>query len=177
MADMRHGRHIPFGANNFLSVLEGVEGGFAIFAGIIAGLMFEGVSRELLIISGAIGIIVSALNTSAVRFSSEHYLDELDGHEKRRWSHAYLFPALIEFVSYLAVSVVALIPLLLVRPLGLAVASCVALTIGILFLAGWYRGRLLNRRHASRDGMETAGLGALIVAVGALAGWLLGTLV
>jgi len=169
----RHRRVIPFGSDNFLSILEGVEGGFAIFAGIIAGLMFQNVSRELLIITALISIIVSAFNSSAVRFSSEHYMDELDGHEKRRRFRAYFVPALVEFISYLVVSFIALAPLLFIDNLAVAVALTIEMTLIILFIAGWYRGRLLNRRHAVRDGFEVMLLGLLIICVGALSGWVL----
>lgn len=174
---MQRKRRVPFGANNFLSILEGVEGGFAIFAGIIVGLMFEGVSRDLLILSGSIGIVVSAFNSSAVRYASEHYIDELDGHEKRRGFRTYFVPSLIEFISYIAVSLIALVPLLWLQPLQLAVSACVLLTTLILFMAGWYRGRLLTRRHAIRDGIEVAGLGLLIIAAGGISGLLLSSFV
>lgn len=175
---MKHRRtRVPFGSNNFLSILEGVEGGFAIFVGLIIGLMFEGVSRELLILTAAISIIVSAFNSSAVRFSSEHYHDELDGHEKRHRFRSYFIPSLIEFVSYVCVSIIALLPLLLVHPIELAVLLCAIITLVILFIAGWYRGHLLNRRHAVRDGFEVMLLGLLIVGVGALSGWLLTQLI
>ena len=170
---MRRFRHVPFGNDNFLSVLEGVEGGFAIFAGLVIGLSFEGVSRDLLILIAGISIIVNALNASAVRFASEHYMDELDGHEKRSWLKAYFVPSFIEFLAYLAVSLIAIIPLLLIAPLNVAISCSVFLTLIILFVAGWYRGSLLMRRHAVRDGFEVAGLGLLIIVAGGLSGWLL----
>ncbi|TAH33009.1 hypothetical protein EYC58_02535 [Candidatus Saccharibacteria bacterium] len=168
---------VPLGNDNFLSVLEGVEGGFAIFAGIIVGLMFEGVSRELLVLTALIGIIVNAFNSSAVRFSSEHYMDELDGHEKRRRFQTYFVPAIIEFSSYLVVSFIALAPLLFVADLSIAVVLTIEMTLVILFVAGWYRGHLLNRRHAVRDGFEVMLLGLLIICVGAFSGWLLTQLI
>ena len=174
---MRRFRRIPFGANNFLSILEGVEGGFAIFVGLIIGLMFEGVGRDLLILTAAISIIVSAFNSSAVRYASEHYLDELDGHEKRHRFRSYFMPSLIEFVSYMCVSIIALLPLLLVHPLKLAILCCASITLIILFAAGWYRGHLLNRRHSIRDGLEVMLLGLLIIGVGALSGWILTQLI
>ena len=170
-------RRIPFGSDNFLSILEGVEGGFAIFVGLIIGLMFEGVSRDLLILTAAISIIVSAFNSSAVRYSSEHYMDELDGHEKRHRFRSYFIPSLIEFVSYVLVSIIALLPLLLVHPIELAVALCALITLVILFVAGWYRGHLLMRSHAVRDGLEVMLLGLLIVGFGAVSGWLLTQLI
>lgn len=165
--------HIPLGADNFLSVLEGVEGGFAIFAGIIVGLSFEGVSRNILILSAGIGIVVNAFNSSAVRYASEHYLDELDGHEKRHRFRSYFIPSLIEFISYIVVSLIALAPLVIIPDLSRALILCIIMTLIILFCAGMYRGALLARRHVIRDGLEVAGLGALIIAVGGAAGWVI----
>lgn len=169
-------RHIPLGASNFLSILEGIEGGFAIFVGIIAGLYFQNVSHDLLIVAGVIGIIVNAFNSSAVRYASEHYLDELDGHEKRNKFRAYFVPAFVEFLTYALVSLIAVIPLLLLQDSLAAILFSVAVTIMILFIAGNYRGRLLGR-HALRDGLELAGIGIAIIMVGALSGWALSYLI
>lgn len=177
MHKRRRNPRIPFGSDNFLSVLEGVEGGFAIFAGIVVGLSFEDVPRNLLILTAGIGIVVNAFNSSAVRYSSEHYLDELDGHEKHRWARSYFVPSIIEFASYIAVSLIALLPLLIIPSINNAMILSVALTLIILFLAGFYRGNLLMLRHAIRDGIEVAGLGALIIVVGGLAGWILSSFV
>lgn len=165
-------RHIPLGADNFLSVLEGIEGGFAIFVGIVAGLYFQHISHDLLIVTGLIGLIVNAFNSSAVRYASQHYTDELDGHEKRHKVRAYLIPALIEFVTYGIVSLVAVVPLLLIRDSWVAITLTTLLTVILLFVAGWYRGKLFGR-HAMRDGLELAGLGLAIILVGTIAGWLL----
>lgn len=165
-------RRIPLGADNFLSVLEGVEGGFAIFVGIVAGLSFENISRDLLIMTAAIGIIVNAFNASAVRYTSEHYVDELDGREKRRWFRAYFWPSLIEFLSYLTVSTIAILPLVFIEDRLTALWACIGLTMFFLFVAGAYRGWLL-RKHMLRDGLEVTFSGLLIIGVGALAGWLL----
>lgn len=169
-------RRVPFGVHNFLSVIEGIEGGFAIFAGIVVGLSFEGVSRELLIITAAIGIIVNAFNASAVRYTSEHFIDELDGHEHRSWLKAYLIPALTEFLIYGLVSVIAIIPLLFISDYVSALITMVVLTLVMLFVAGWYRGRVLYG-HTWRDGLEVLISGGLIIAVGALAGWILSSFI
>jgi VIT1/CCC1 family predicted Fe2+/Mn2+ transporter len=173
----RHPRkHIPLGADNFLSVLEGIEGGFAIFVGIIAGLYFQNVSHDLLVVTGAIGLIVNAFNSSAVRYASEHYIDEVDGHEKRHKLHAYFVPAFVEFLTYALVSFIAVLPLLLIRDSLFAIGLTSVLTVIILYAAGWYRGTLFGR-HAKRDGIELAGLGVAIIFVGAAAGWILSRVV
>lgn len=168
--------HIPFGADNFLSILEGVEGGFAVFVGIITGLYFQNISHDLLIITGVIGLVVNAFNSSAVRYASQHYTDELDGREKRSKFHAYFVPAFVEFLTYTVVSFVAVIPLLLLKDSATAIICTIILTLVILFIAGAYRGKVLGR-HAVRDGFELAGLGVAIILVGAGAGWAIATIV
>ena len=167
---------LPLGTENFLAVLEGIEGGFAIFTGIVVGLSFQAISRELLIMTALIGIIVSAFNSSAVRYASEHYVDELDGREKRRRFHYYFLPSLTEFVAYTLVSLIVVVPLLVFENLTQAIATCIALTLIILYSAGYYRGTLLRSRP-SRDGAELALLGLLIIVVGGLSGWSLSRLV
>jgi len=163
-------KHIPSGPDNFLSVLEGIEGGFAIFTGIVAGLSFQISDRRLLIITGLIGIIASAFNSSAVRYSTQHYLDELDGHEKRNKTKYYLLPAIVEFIAYVLVAGVAILPLLLIDSLPLAVITCSAITVGVLFVAGYYKGWLL-RMNPLRDALELSLLGAMIILLGAGAGY------
>lgn len=175
MARQLH-RRVPFGADNFLSILDGVEGGFAIFIGIVAGLYFQKIEHDLLIITGIIGLIVTAFNSSAVRFSTQHYLDELDGHEKRHKFRAYVVPALLEFLTYGLVSFLAVIPLLVLDDTRGAILLTIGLTLAILFAAGVYRGRLLGR-HMIRDGFELALLGGAIIIIGAAAGWLIASMV
>lgn len=170
---MKHkNRHIPSGPDNFLSVLEGMQGGFAVFTGIIAGLSFQVKSHDLLLVTGLITILVSAFNSSVVRYSTQHYLDELDGHEKRNKFQYYTLPAMTEFAIYVLVSALVLLPLVLIDAIAPAILLCAVLTLVILFAAGYYRGWLL-RTSPVRDGLELSLLGAAIIAVGATAGYLL----
>lgn len=172
----RHARRrslrLPFGAQRFSAVLEGIEGGFAISASIVAGLFFSGMSRHILITTVVVSILVNGFNTAAVKYSSEHFLDELDGREKRSPFRHYFIPSLIEFCIYLSVGLVTILPLLLVGDLFYAVMILIAVTISILFVAGWWRGKSV-RLHPLKDALETCLLGAAIITTGAVAGWLL----
>lgn len=170
-------KRIPFGADALLSVLEGIEGGFAIFAGIVIGLSIEGVDRRLLIITAGISIVVNALNASAVRYTSEHFVDELDGRENTTWFRGYFMPAFIEFAVYALASIISIIPLLVIESTPLAVACMTVITVAVLFASGWYRGNILLKRNRVRDGFEIAGFGLLIIVVGAGSGWILSHLV
>lgn len=168
-------KDVPFGAPNFLSIFEGIEGGFAIFAGIVLGLSFGHASRDVILVTAIISIVVNAINSSVVRYSSEHYIDELDGRENRSWITGYLFPAVVEFLVYAAVSVVSLLPLVIFTDLTTAIAAMCAVTVTVLFLAGFYRGTLLLH-HGVKDGVEMVVGGLAIMAAGAAAGWALASL-
>ncbi|HEX6462181.1 MAG TPA: VIT1/CCC1 transporter family protein [Candidatus Saccharimonadales bacterium] len=174
--ELRHRRrrlHLPFGAQKFLSVLEGIEGGFAISAGVVAGLSFAEITdQRILLITAGVSILVNGFNASAVKYSSEHYEDELDGREKHDPWRAYFVPAAIEFVIYFAVCLLTLLPLLVFSSTFIAVGWCTLLTALVLFAAGIWRGFLL-KLHPIRDGIELTLLGLLIIAIGASAGYIL----
>lgn len=163
-------RKLPLRPGNLLSVFEGLEGGFAIFTGVVAGLSFTTSNRHLLIMTGIISILVSGFNSSAVKYSSEHYADELDGHEKHKVFQNYLLPAIIEFAVYVGVCLVVLLPLLFIDSLFFAVLGCIILTLFVMTIAGYYRGRLL-RTHPMRDAKELFLIGFGIIAVGIVTGW------
>lgn len=170
---LRHRRkkiRLPFGAQNLLAILEGVEGGFAIGAGLLAGLIFATQDRRLLLLTAGISLLVSGFNSSAVKYASEHYTDELDGREKAKPFKHYFVPAAYEFVTYAIVSFITIIPLLLIPDVRHATLACIGLTLVILFAAGWWRGHVMARRHRLRDGAEVLILGLLIILIGFLAG-------
>lgn len=167
--------HIPFGANRLLAVLEGIEGGFAIGASIIVALSFAGLSRDILLMTAVISIIVSGFNSASVKYSSEHYLDELDGREKNSPFRHYLLPATAEFVCYVALSIFAILPLLVLDSIHVAVVISITITLIMLFVAGFWRGYVL-RMNRLRDGLETAALGGGIILVGLLSGLIINSL-
>lgn len=157
---------------HLLGFIDGLEGGFAIFAGIVVGLSFATTNRDVLILTALIGIFVNAINAATIRYSTEHYYDELDGHEKRSAVRSYLLPAVVEFVLYILVSVIAVIPLLVVSSLQHAIVVMIGVSLMILFVAGAARGAIMGK-HPVRDGVELTIGGSIMIAFGALAGWLL----
>lgn len=172
LREKRHKLHLPFGAQRLLALLEGLEGGFAIGASIIVGLSFANLDKRVLIISAAIGILVSGFNNSVVKYSSEHYTDELDGREKRDTFRYYFMPAAIEFLSYFVITIITLLPLLFIADLYLGMALCCLITLIMLFAAGYWRGFLMQL-HPVRDGLELLSLGAVIIVMGAVTGYVL----
>lgn len=155
-----------------LGFIDGLEGGFAIFAGIVAGLSFSTGNRTVLIMTALIGIMVNAVNAATIRYSTEHYIDELDGHEKRNQIRQYFLPAVAEFVLYLFVSLIAVIPLLLIANISIAIAVMISTCLAILFGAGMVRGATLGN-HPLRDAIELAIGGSIMILFGTAAGWIL----
>ena len=164
--------NVPLGAQRFLAAFEGFEGGFAIGASIIVGLSFAGLDRRLLLTTALISIIVNGFNTASVKYSSEHYLDEIDGREKRSPFRHYFMPAFIEFIAYFTISFVSIIPLMFIADTMTAILwSCIT-TLIILFAAGWWRAFMLHMPRW-RDALETTILGGGIILVGFVSGYIL----
>lgn len=166
---------IPFGAGRFLAAFEGVEGGFAIGSSIVVGLSLAGLHHGVLLSTAVISLIVNGFNAASVKYSTEHYLDELDGRETRNPFRRYFLPSFIEFVCYIVISILTILPLLLLIDLtAIAVILSVTITLMLLFLAGLWRGFIL-RTNPLRDASETALLGLGIIAVGFVAGIIVAT--
>lgn len=160
---------LPLGSQRLLAALEGIEGGFAIGASIIVALSIAGLDRQLLLVTALVSIIVSGFNSASVKYSSEHYLDELDGREKRSAFTHYFVPSLIEFLCYVGLSILSVIPLFFIADIRLAVVVTLLSTLVLLFVAGMWRGYML-RMNGLRDGLETILLGLGIITVGLISG-------
>ena len=173
--EQRRQTNIPLGAQRFLAAFEGIEGGFAIGTSIVVALSVGGLSNRLLLITAIVSIVVNGFNTASVKYSSEHYLDELDGREKKSALTQYFIPALIEFVSYFAISFVSVIPLIVLHNTVLAVSISVVITLVILFLAGFLRAYMLQLPRW-RDAWETTLLGLGIILVGLVSGYIVHSL-
>ena len=163
---------VPMGAQRFLAAFEGFEGGFAIGSSIVVALALAGLDLHLLLVTAVVSIVVNGFNNASLKYSSEHYLDELDGREKRSPFREYFLPALIEFISYFAISFVSIVPLLLINDIHVAVWMSVIITLVILFAAGYFRAFMLHAPRM-RDAIETALLGAGIIIVGVISGIIL----
>lgn len=166
----RRSVNLPISAQRFLAAFEGLEGGFAIGASILVALSFTELDRSVLLATVVVTIIVNGFNNASVKYSSEHFLDELDGREKHSAFKHYFVPSLIEFVSYFAISFISILPLLIVDNLTWAVSLSVIITLIILYLAGYWRAFML-RMSTRRDAFETLMLGNGIILVGLVSGY------
>ncbi len=167
--------HLPMGTQRFLAAFEGIEGGFAIGTSIVVALALGGMERHLLLTTAIISIIVSGFNSSSVKYSSEHYLDELDGREKKSAIKHYFMPSLVEFICYFLISFLSVVPLMLIDSTLIAVATSVLVTLFLLFVAGYLRGYMLHT-NGFRDGVEVLLLGAFIISVGFVSGLVVNSL-
>lgn len=163
---------IPLGAQRFLAAFEGFEGGFAIGTGIVVALSFAGIHRDILLFTAIISIIVNGFNSASMKYTSEHYMDELDGREKKNEFRYYFLPAFIEFVAYFAISFFAIVPLFLLTNTLHAIWLTVLVTLVLLFGAGYLRGYMLQTSRW-RDALEATVLGAGIILVGLVSGYIL----
>ncbi|MGE5313047.1 MAG: VIT1/CCC1 transporter family protein [Acidobacteriota bacterium] len=164
-----HTRRLPLGAERFMALFEGIEGGFAIAAGVIAGLSFGGLDKHALILTAIVSILVNGFNSASVRYSSDTYMDDVDGIKSTQPFRDYVVPSLLQFAAYIIVSLVSILPLFLVPDLNLAVLYCCVFTLVILLISGYWRASLLDgaRWH---EGLETAALGLGIILVGTFSG-------
>lgn len=165
----RRAVRLPLGTQRFLAAFEGIEGGFAVGTSIVVALSIAGMDRHLLLTTAIVSIIVSGFNTSSVKYSSEHYLDELDGKEKKSAFKHYFVPSLLEFICYFLISFLSVVPLMLIKSTLLAVLISVSVTLLLLFSAGYLRGFMLHM-NGVRDGFETFLLGGGIIVVGVISG-------
>ncbi|MGB4762296.1 MAG: VIT1/CCC1 transporter family protein [Candidatus Saccharimonas sp.] len=160
---------VPLGAQRFLAAFEGFEGGFAIGTSIVIALSFATDSRHVLLLTAIISIIVNGFNNASLKYSSEHYLDELDGRETRHPLDRYFMPALVEFLSYFAISFLTVVPLIVIANLQTAIMVSTLLTLVLLFAAGYWRAYMLHVPRL-RDAIETMLLGSGIIVVGVVSG-------
>lgn len=160
---------LPLGTQRLLAAFEGFEGGFAIGTSIIIALSFASHNRTTLLLTAIISIVVSGFNNASIKYSSEHYLDELDGRETKHPMRNYFVPAFIEFVSYFAISFITVLPLIFISAIPAAIGVSAILTLLLLFAAGYWRAYILHM-HRFRDGFEALVLGAGIMLVGLASG-------
>ena len=95
--------------------------------------------------------------------------------EKKNEFKYYFLPALVEFIAYFAISFFAIVPLILLTNTLHALWLTVIVTLMILFAAGYLRGYML-RTSRLRDAIEATVLGAGIILVGVISGYILHTM-
>ena len=105
---------------------------------------FVSLDRNVLFATAIVSAIVNGYNSASFKYSSEHYIDRLDGRETKHPFRRYFGPAVCQFISDLIISVVSLIPLFLMGNMPNAIVYSYLITLAILFVVGYYRAYLLN---------------------------------
>ena len=163
---------LPFDRDYFLALLSGLEGGLATTTAIVVGLSITTEQRELIVTTAVISFMVQAFNSSVGRFSAAHTDDEIDRIASWRGYRKPAYNALLQFTSHIGVSLLVILPIVFMADLFAAVAWTIVITLGLLFFVGSYKGFMIES-HPLRDGLELFLLGALVVSVGMIAGFIL----
>ncbi len=163
---------VPFGKEVFTALLGGSEGGLATTAAIITGLFVSTNDRELVLITAVITFMVQAFNGAVSRFSGERINDEIEQIEKLSGYRPLIIDAVVQLASHIASAAVVAAPIVFIVDVQLALVTSVTLTLILLFLMGFVKGRVV-KNDAIHDGLEMVILGALIISVGVISGWAL----
>jgi VIT1/CCC1 family predicted Fe2+/Mn2+ transporter len=163
---------LPFDREYFSSLFSGLEGGLATTTAIIVGLAITTERREVIITTAVISFMVQAFNSSVGKFSAERTDDEIDNIESWKGYRKPIYNALLQFLSHILISLVALTPFVFITNTASAISATIMLTLFILFIMGIFKGFVI-KLHPFKDGLELFILGALVISVGIVSGFLL----
>src|SRR5680860_1609023 len=163
---------LPFDRDYFMALLSGSEGGLATTSAIVAGLLVTNSERDIVIIMAAISFVVQAFNNAINSFSSEHTSDEIDYEDVINGYRKPIMNATLQFIAHLIMVILALLPIIYIDNTASALLVSIGITLTLLFLLGLYKGRVVGT-YALTDGLEQLGLGAMVISVGILAGYIL----
>ena len=131
---------------------------------------FVSLDRNVLFATAIVSAIVNGYNSASFKYSSEHYIDRLDGRETKHPFRRYFGPAVCQFISDLIISVVSLIPLFLMGNMPNAIVYSYLITLAILFVVGYYRATYSTCRDGACARNRHTRLG--IILVGFTSGWI-----
>ncbi len=163
---------LPFDREYFMALLSGSEGGLATTSAIAAGLLISTSDRNVVIVTAAISFIVQAFNSAINRFSAEHTSDEIDQEDVLNGYRKPIINATLQFLAHIVMGVLVLLPIIYVDNTASAMLISIGITLALMFLLGLYKGYAVGTR-AIDDGLEQLGLGAIVISVGILAGYIL----
>lgn len=163
---------LPFDRDYFMALLLGSEGGLATTSAIAAGLLIVNSDRNIVIITATISFVVQAFNSSVSQFSSDRTSDEIDQEDLVRGYKGPATTALLQFVSHVTMGGLVLLPIIYVADEIHAMFISIGVTLALLFLLGVYQGFVVGTR-AVAEGIEQLALGALVISIGIIAGYIL----
>lgn len=163
---------LPFDREYFMALVSGSEGGLATTSAIAAGLLIGNSDRDIVIITAAISFVVQAFNGSINRFSAEHTSDEIDNEDAIQGYRKPVMNATLQFIAHVVMGILVLLPIIYIEDATVAMLVSIGVTLAFLFLLGLYKGYVLST-STFREGLEQVALGALVISVGILAGYIL----
>lgn len=163
---------LPFDREYFMALLSGSEGGLATTSAIAAGLLVSSSDRNIVIVTAAISFVVQAFNSAINRFSTEHTDDEINHEDVLKGYRKPIMNAYLQFIAHVVMGVFVLLPIIYVDDAASAMLISIGVTLTLMFLLGLYKGYVVGT-HALSDGLEQLGLGAIVISVGILAGYIL----
>ena len=147
----------------------GVEDSLVSTVGLLTGIAIGGVSRETIILTGVVLIVVEAFSMAVGSFLSDEVAEESAVKSKRE--NRSLGGAVVMFCSYLIAGTIPLFPYLVLAD-NTAIRSSIVASLVALFILGLISGRLIRGRLIAH-GTRMALVGGLAIAVGVAAAFLL----
>lgn len=122
------------------NMVFGIEDSLVSTVGLVSGIAAAGVSRDAIIMTGVVLILVEAFSMAVGSLVSENSVEEVQLHREVSYSSSTL-GAVVMFVSYVLSGVVIIVPYMLV-PVATAFWVSVGIALVVLFALGIASGRL-----------------------------------
>lgn len=148
------------------SILFGVENSLISTVGLIAGISIGANDNHFVILGASVAIVIEAVAMGAGEYLSDDAVQDLDKIKRHPDN-----PALSGLLMMVAGTIAGLIPLAPVLAFAYPTSLILSITVAmvVLFLLGYIKGRVLNRRSFT-SGTKTLVVGGLATLLGFAAG-------
>ena len=151
----------------FRNFIFGVEDSLVSTVGLLSGVAVANVSREHIILTGIILLLVEGLSMAVGSFLTEYSVEEYT-HQTERPTKRNVISGVIMFFSYFLSGFIPLSPYMFL-PVGTALVMSVVLSIFSLFILGVISAKISNS-SIIKDGFRMAVVGGVAISVGMIAG-------
>jgi VIT1/CCC1 family predicted Fe2+/Mn2+ transporter len=152
------------------NIVFGVEDGLVSTVGFLAGISAASLSKQYILVTGVILILVEAFSMAIGSLLSEHTAEEYAEHKEVSMKRPF-YASAVMFVSYVMAGLIPLFPYIILEP-GLGQVWSVAISIIAIAALGWANARLFGLNIAKKI-IEMTVLGGLAILVGVGIGRLL----
>lgn len=160
-----------FSAVYFKSFVFGVEDSLVSTVGLLSGVALAGVPAATVVLTGVVLVFVEAFSMAAGEFLSERSTEEFVAQGEVK-AHEPAVASGIMFVSYLVAGFMPLAPYFVLESAE-ALPYSVGAALLALFALGIYGARM-TKTHFLKRGIQMLLIGGAAIAVGVLAGQLVG---